>query len=679
MAYKSCIMIAQVGQGNYKITEYVDGNSIGDNSQEGIKTGYTFEASYYDVINRYNIMNNNLILVGTDTSYWGNICWYFYEKKLGEQLEKKDARNIIDELKKIKSKEGYTYFEGVEFSIDKKINNENIKIENIGEKNILDRLGFFLSDYIEISQRKIKVKVVLVKHGINTSELDENFDVLYGATEELLKTINIDNDDTDRNYIVFDISNGYRSIPIYIYNFYNYLLRLRDDKEYELGMYYGMFEAQYDYEMKAPLVRMDSVNELMQWINAANEFINYGAIREIVKIMNSIMNSLDENDVEHDDIKEIIKNFKNFDYATNANNLLILKESIDFICGLSDRVDEIKCLHVHSKVLLKKISNVFSEEFVQSNKRNQKLRGDYSYAYLTIHMANWYLKQERIGNAAIALQEGVTTFIMERWPEISNRYITYKHNQRDPQQLWNNSLYYDEADLNFPQRWIAEHDVRDYISFFFKDTRTNANLDDSILDFKEKMKKVRTKIRNPEAHILITNSTEQEISNARNALINLINIMLKVVSADDNEEENILDIFKYDSAYQYHRFVSFISNLNEIVLDANNEYINDLWYIGWERLVEQMHEYNSMYNQIVSGHISVDDVRERLRELNMIMGIRERQSPQFDKEQNDQLDRMFGNNGRGIHVNMSVSNYILNTDNGRFIYSLLINQNGSAN
>ena len=53
-------------------------------------------------------------------------------------------------------------------------------------------------------------------------------------------------------------------------------------------MYYGMAEARDAYGSDqteyAPLVDLDQITDLMQWINAINEFHNMGSVRELIKI-----------------------------------------------------------------------------------------------------------------------------------------------------------------------------------------------------------------------------------------------------------------------------------------------------------------------------------------------------------------------------------------------------------
>ena len=80
---------------------------------------------------------------------------------------------------------------------------------------------------------------------------------------------------------------GFRSLPTYIYSFTSYLTRLNKET-YKMFMYYGMFDAKAQYggqdKFYAPLVELDEITDLMQWINAINEFHNMGAVTELIKI-----------------------------------------------------------------------------------------------------------------------------------------------------------------------------------------------------------------------------------------------------------------------------------------------------------------------------------------------------------------------------------------------------------
>lgn len=663
------ILIAQIGRGNYKDTEYVKGYDINDNSREGYVTGYTFDATLHELSQSLNGEKQNLILIGTETSFWGTLCYYFYSNrkpqiklnkisendKDKEQIEKEKREKIVEILQK--------NIPGPQFAIKK--GDIDIIVEDINKKENREKIEEFLQNNIEIKDDKgnkiikdINVKIVIIKSGINDEELNENFNKLYESTEDILNKSKSEDkqDEKEKINIVFDISNGFRSIPMYIYNFMNYLLRVRDEK-FELEMYYGMSDAKV--KDKAPLVNLNSVNELMRWINAANEFINYGAVREIIKILEESV------DKKNESITEIIENFNKFDYSSNANNLTILKDSIEFISNLSEYIKGIgdDILPKYAKILLDRISNEFNERFNQSNK-NPGLIYEYSYSFLTIKLAKWYMEQGRTGNAAIALQEGITTFIMERW---TNEIRDYIKDKKEAEDEFKNDEFV---------KWLFNYNNREKISNFFKGAELDDNCriyDDEIEKLIQEMDIIRNYIRNPKAHILLQNDiTMKEIEKYQGILKDRIDMMERIISNENNSDEEILKIFEPKGPIA--SFLKFIKNNEEFKLD--DKYKNEAWYYGWQELCKQYKRYVMVYDD---GRESKDKRIEKIKNLTIVINIRKIQCQNYKEINDDFYKSMLKANNNKNKAKDTMKNYIFNNnikDNIK-IYKELCNYNKS--
>lgn len=655
--YKSNILIAQIGRGNYKITPYVDGELIEKDDIDEFKTGYTFDASFSQMGKKYPAKNNYLVLVGTESSLWGNLCYYYSKNNISQT---NDIDTIISELKTNK------YLKDVDITGTNKGNNIEISINDIYEnKEIIEN---YLSEVISVNNNKVIVKIVIIKYGVNTLELNENFDLLYQATEQVLNEEQ--SNDVAENIsdqiinIGFDISNGFRSIPVYIYNFMNYLLRVRQEK-FELKMYYGMFEAQANYRGKTPLIDLESVNELMRWINAANEFLNYGAVREVVKIFGDIEDKVEDKNAK-EKILQIKNAFRKFDYASNANNLSMLKDSIAFISELDSFVDDISDfeLQIYEKKLLKKIASEFKEEFNQQFK-NTNIKANYSYSYLTLHLAEWFYKQGRFGNAAIALQEGVTTFIMERWPELSNEYITnainIKNNNSECSNSYNyiDEVYNSEADF---RNWISEYKNREFISYYFKNNNHGLDSNTFLYNFIDKMKMIRENIRNTGAHILLKDFSIEDIDNFNQTLKELIDIMLILTSDENRNNDQSIFIFNEILLDSFKAFINVTDSIEE-----NDNYSCYEWYSGWKQLVGEFNEYSNLYND----SMNINDKVTRIKQLSYILEIKCNQTNGFDKSNDIELQKMFGKNAKGIAMIDSIKNYILDETKSKSIFNII--------
>lgn len=525
----SNILIAQIGRGNYQATSYLNGELMksctGDNMTDtpaggqstsqpdsqtaSYTTGYTFEAIIHEIGISMKKQIDHVVLIGTATSYFGTLLHYYYRKSMRADVAvgPEGYKNFVSlpemntlcgdmELESFTPKGGNTIF--------------NIKIKNI--HNHLPQIEMLLTRYISTvtGNENLKIKIVIIRHGTNSDELEENFNLLQKSVEHIMDEENTSS--TNHSYnIFFDISNGFRSLPMYIYTFVNYLLRIRDE-QFKLHMFYGMADGKQNGI--APIVNLENINGMMDWINAANEFHNYGSVRQLDRLL--------ENNAD------LHRLFQQFDYASNANNLGVLKTTTEHIIELKD-IEYFTGLPYYAKTLLCKIGDEFHREFGQESCNPGLKKRGYSYAYLTIHLAHWYMEQGRTGNAAIALQEGITTFMMERWPNEADHLIAAEYETPHGR--------YFEEDFT---RWLFDFKNRFVISGLLKEK--TYHLAEKIksgaeLSLTEEMAAIREYIRNPEAHILINQISDGLIEKSQQILNEMITWMLHLTSNQVQEAD----------------------------------------------------------------------------------------------------------------------------------------------
>ena len=475
------ILIAQIGRGYYIETTYVRVDEK-QNLSEAYTTGYTFEAVLNSVEQNQKEIDT-LILIGTETSYWGSLCSYYIDD-LKDKDEQEKLRKIQDAMPDIKDK-------------IKSDSRNNYMISDISDRTVSRSVEKFLTSRLsEKFNHPIQSRVVILNAGINEVELQGNFVTLLNNIENVLnegkeKTRTID--------IYFDISNGYRSLPMYIYTFTNYLTRIRKEN-FELHMYYGMSDAKIqkaDDKIYAPLVNLNDVNDLMLWINAVNEFRNFGSVKQI----KNILKKHEEWDVliTYNSIKQPLSDvFLKFDYAINSNNLQILEETIEIICLLNEELLRETNLPNQAIVLLSDIAEDFKKRFVLD--RPEKIK----YGYLTLRLSQWFLEQGRIGSAAIALQEGLITYLMERFNTLSKKMNKFE----------------DEGLT----------DVEYLFDFHYREPVKNAIMNGNFKgndEFKEKSKKIRERLRNINAHILYKESSWDEINGYESDIRELLDIICR--------------------------------------------------------------------------------------------------------------------------------------------------------
>ena len=110
------ILIAQIGKGFYRDTRYarvvrkrcLSGEGNWSDSEEAYipdrqkpyETGYTFDAVAHE-LKRSGFPIDTLILVGTESSYWGSLCSYYMDKDGSEKQEGDEGS--VSELERLKS------------------------------------------------------------------------------------------------------------------------------------------------------------------------------------------------------------------------------------------------------------------------------------------------------------------------------------------------------------------------------------------------------------------------------------------------------------------------------------------------------------------------------------------------------------------------------------------------
>lgn len=381
-----------------------------------------------------------LILVGTADSLWADLCHYF-----SEQFKKEMPHTLKSSMKK-----------------EKKDGKETEEFTDI--QKILEPVEQFLSECLEGTI----VKLLIQSSGITRTESMDNFNTLISRLSE---TINFGK--TDSNLpaqeikLHLDISNGFRSLPFYVFLAANYMAQIQPkENSIRIFLYYGMFDNKLE-KLKdghyvssrsgtyAPYVDMSDAADIVQWTDAISEFYNSGSVIQILKILNS---REEWRGIQIDEKKTTVEEaFRKFSYAINTNNLSLLHEATSMLSQMKNNLDSGNSnFPQYVKTLLDYISDDFRKRFVDSRKGRPK------YGMLSIKIAEWYLDQQRIGDAVIALQEGMVTYVMEKFPEKCEKLINKK--AKEGKEIATGKLPEDEALFDFVYREIVQKyifDIRD--------------------------------------------------------------------------------------------------------------------------------------------------------------------------------------------------------------------------
>lgn len=364
------ILLTSVGMGNYQKTTYLDENDTAITT-----TGYAFDA----VIGKEN--PNKLLLVGTESSNWkGIVSWYGLKASAEIHKEKEEIQELL----------------------------KTRKLSQIDWECV--------ETYIRKAGQFDDVRIAIIPNGSSSEELTSYFECLKQSLENIL------NPDKDTR-IIFDISNGFRSIPMYIMMLVKYF-GLISRRSLSYSVYYGMFEAKkFEGEGKnrrekgTPLVNLTTVSELTDWINAINEFQNMGSVKQLYACLREEKKKLSPEYEER--IDSLIQEFENFDYAMNSNNLHYLEAGVRFIIEMN--IQELReFLSEPAAWMLQRLKEEFRQHFSYEGQKSEEksgdvLEGSYKYSHLLVKLSQLYTKQGRYGAAAVAIQESITTYAMERY------------------------------------------------------------------------------------------------------------------------------------------------------------------------------------------------------------------------------------------------------------------------
>lgn len=340
------ILITPIGGGNIN-KKYDKAKYKFENSEMIIESEFIIEAL------SEKINPDKIIILGTAKSCWNKLYQYFATKK------NKFDNEYNDYLIKFIENNGYS-------TNSKEFNSFNTKK---------------LTDVFDC-----EVKIILIKYGLNQLELIENF--------EIMKNIENTFDITEKNKIYFDITHSFRSLPIYQFLYINYFTRVSNYVADIEAVYYGMFEAKNELDGVTKIIDLNILNELLEWINAINEFKNQGSIKTLVKLLKR-------------NTKEILSNFalnlESFDNALNNNNLSQIKEELFKI------LDGYKNFSIHEKhkgpesimipVLYKSLTDSFSNHIDKDH-------------YFQYNLAKWFYEQNRLGFASITICESIKSFFV---------------------------------------------------------------------------------------------------------------------------------------------------------------------------------------------------------------------------------------------------------------------------
>lgn len=478
------ILVAFLGAIRPTEDQINDADSIKDN-----KFGYT-ETNYYDPISKNEVTSkftyeyyltkrteinvSKVLLVGTATSSWEEVYRHFAIKNRSFSMKDyQDFRNKFSNTNKISLKE-----------------------------DLLKKAIEPATDYFTILRgNSVTFHPLIITLGSTNQELNQTFEDI--KTKLVKEAANLF-DNKQKNKIICDITNGFRSFPVFTYMLSNYVSKVLNWKA-EFEVFYGMFEDK-SYPGKTPIVNLNSVDNLMAWINAANEFRSYASVKTLLELLDRRAN-----DPYYDNLRET---FNQFEYGTNRNDLYHLHQSITRLVEDTNLLQGIGDPAV--KFIMNEIAKDLGEHFKKSLfiPKDEKMK---RLAYFQFELGKWYARQGRIGQAAVTTQEALVTLLM--W-------------------LVNNDIKEDD---------LFKYEFRNY----FKNTVIGTMDSKTYKPIKKAEARVRTEIRNTFSHCNFNisgdiDNLQGKITQQESYLIKLQEEIEKLLSNDDSgkklQDKIVVDI-----------------------------------------------------------------------------------------------------------------------------------------
>lgn len=232
-----------------------------------------------------------------------------------------------------------------------------------------------------------KSKIIPLYYGLNKNELDYNLEQILGLEKYL----------TNGDEIFIDITHSFRSLPVFITTALFYLNDVSSKKLYIKGIYYGMADLYSELNF-APVVRLDSVIDTINWIKGAYSFKEFGN----AYLISEQIESLD---------KSLSVKLKNFSDAKNLNLLYELKNQVNSLKAL--KFDKLSGLA--NTIIPQTIHN-----FLKHFDNNQ------THSQFQLSIAQWYFENKNYSSSILVLIESIITYICESenfiWQDQEDRY-----------------------------------------------------------------------------------------------------------------------------------------------------------------------------------------------------------------------------------------------------------------
>lgn len=245
-------------------------------------------------------------------------------------------------------------------------------------------------------------KVVLIKYGLNEKEIEYNANIIFQLEQEL--------NTGDELYV--DITHSFRSLPLFLMNCLIYLQNVSRRGVKIKAIYYGMLDVSSELGY-APVVELDNILKMNDWIIGAYTFANFGNAYKISEIMK-------------EQAPEASERLYRFTELMNLNYLTAIKNEAQSLSSIRDK----EYSSPMANMIVTPIIKDFIRDFMSAEKQS----------VFQFKLAQWHLRHKNYSASYLTLLESIVTFVCE----CENKDINDKESRDDAKQLIRSSTKYRE-------------------------------------------------------------------------------------------------------------------------------------------------------------------------------------------------------------------------------------------
>jgi CRISPR-associated Csx2 family protein len=216
---------------------------------------------------------------------------------------------------------------------------------------------------------------IVIHYGLTSKEVEDNLKIMLGIEQYL--------ENNDELFI--DITNGFRSLSIFMQAVISYLKNISPKNVNIGGIFYGMLDVTREFEDGiTPVVRLDILNELIDWTKAAFNLQNYGNGLFMADLIRPI-NENQANKVE------------NLTKAIQLGYAPAVKDAINSLSAVLNN------LPLAASLVIPKASDELNKLLTQGKKDSQ----------FQLLLAEWYCNKKMYALSYIVLAEAIVTYVCE--------------------------------------------------------------------------------------------------------------------------------------------------------------------------------------------------------------------------------------------------------------------------